>query len=225
MIPWKLLSTAQSPGASGELRLYQRGTEFSIRVGASELMNSSVHGSEERLAELACSRIANRPHPHVLIGGLGMGYTLAAALRRLPSGGKAVVTELMPAVVAWNRGPLAHLAGAPLDDKRVRVRELDVGEAIRAEPGAFDAILLDVDNGPHGLTRKGNDWLYSAAGLQAAWAALRPRGVLAVWSAGPDDAFARRMRAVGFKVVESLVRAREERGRAKHTIWSAMRGA
>jgi spermidine synthase len=180
MIPWELLGSAQAPENGPELRLYRRGEEFSIRVNGSELMNSRVHGSEDALAELACARIAGCPHPTVLIGGLGMGYTTAAALRHLGPDGRVVVAELVPAVVEWNRGPLAALAGHPLQDIRVTVQEVDVARILKEERLAYDAILLDVDNGPEGLTSKCNDWLYSSAGLGAAYAALRPAGVLAV---------------------------------------------
>lgn len=224
MIPWELLGSAPVPGNEGEIRLYRRGKEFSIRVDGSELMNSSAHGSEDALADLACARVADRPSPRVLIGGLGMGYTIAAALRRLGTGCRVVVAELVPAVVDWNRGPLADLAGRPIQDGRVTVREVDVARLLQAEHRAYDAILLDVDNGPDGITRKDNDWLYSRDGLAAAFAALRPGGVLAVWSAGPDRAFVRRLRRVGYEVDEVRVRARGPRGGGRHTIWLAARG-
>jgi spermidine synthase len=225
VIPWEFLDSAQVPGGDGELGLYRRGGEFSIRVAGRELMNSRVYGSEEALAELACARIADRPRPRVLIGGLGMGYTLAAALRRLGPEGRVVVAELVPAVVAWNRGPLADLAGRPLQDHRVTVREVDVAQVLGAESQAYDAILLDVDNGPEGLVRKDNDWLYARPGLTAAFAALRPAGVLAVWSSGPNQVFARRLRRAGFTVDEVRVRARDSRGGRRHTIWLAQRGS
>jgi spermidine synthase len=223
MIPWELLGSARVPGDAGELRLYRRGREFSIRVNGSELMNSSAHGSEEALADLACAKIADRNRPRVLIGGLGMGYTLAAALRRLGPNARVVVAELVPELVAWNRGPLSALAGHPLEDARVRIREADVSHAIQAEQRVYDAILLDVDNGPEGLTRQANDRLYARAGLDAAFTALRPGGVLAVWSAGPNTSFSRRLRQAGFKVDEMQVRARGPRGGGRHTIWIALR--
>jgi spermidine synthase len=223
MVPWEFLDSAPVPGGKGELRLYRRGEEFSIRLDRSELMNSRMHGSEEALAEIACAKVADRCHPQVLIGGLGMGYTTAAALHRLRADGQLVVAELVPAVVKWNRGPLADLAGRPLEDARVTVREIDVAQILKAEHGTYDAILLDVDNGPEGLTRKGNDWLYSRAGLDAAFTTLRPAGVLAVWSASPNRAFAQRLREAGFEVDEIHVRARGPRGGARHTIWLAMR--
>ncbi len=225
MKPWVLLDAARAPRDEGELRLYRRGEEFSIRVGNRELMNSRVHGSEEALGELACARIADRPRPRVLIGGLGMGYTLSAVLHGLSAQGQVIVAELIPEVVAWNRGPLAILAGHPLRDDRVIVREVDVARILRAEQRAYDAILLDVDNGPKGLTRNGNDWLYGHGGLRAASAALRPGGVLAVWSAGPDHAFSDRLRKTGFKLEQLRVRARGACGGARHTIWIAGRAA
>ena len=223
MTPWILLDTVQAPGSGGELRLYKRGTEFSIRVGNCELMNSRIHGSEDALARLACARVTGRVRPRLLIGGLGMGYTLAAALHGLGPEGHVVVAELVPEVVAWNRGPLADLAENPLQDGRVTVREVDVASLMQAGQRTYDAILLDVDNGPAGLTRKENDWLYSLNGLHAAFAALRPGGVLAIWSASTDQAFTQRLRQVGFKVDEIRVRARGSRGGSRHTIWLACR--
>jgi len=225
MIPWELLDKALVPGNSKELRLYRRGREFSIRVHGCELMNSRAHGSEDALAELACARVADRPRPRVLIGGLGMGYTLASALRRLGASARVVVAELVPEVVQWNRGPLADLAGHPLQDTRVTVREVDVARILQAEHQAYDAILLDVDNGPDGLSLQSNNWLYSPAGLDAAFAALKPEGVLAVWSASPDRSFTRRLRQAGFAVDEVPVRARGQRGGGWHTIWIAVRGS
>ncbi|MBI2354964.1 MAG: hypothetical protein HYV06_08040 [Deltaproteobacteria bacterium] len=225
MIPWEFIDSSPVPGGGGELRLYRRGREYSIMVNGSELMNSRAHGSEEALAELACARIADRPCQRVLIGGLGMGYTTAEALRRIGAGGRVVVAELVPAVVEWNRGPLADLAGHPLEDARVTVREIDVARIIQSEERAYDAILLDVDNGPVGMTRRGNDRLYSRPGLDAAFAALRPGGVLAVWSAGPDQAFTRLLGQAGFEVDEVRVRARGPGKGERHTIWLAKRGA
>ena len=225
MIPWQLLDSTPVPGESEDLRLLQRGGEFSIRVDGSELMNSRIHGSEDAMAELACARIASLPCPRVLIGGLGMGYTLAAALNRLGPESRVEVAELVPAVVAWNRGPLAVLAGHPLDDERVTVLECDVAQIIRAAHQAYDAILLDVDNGPRGLTRKGNDRLYTRAGLDAVFTALRPAGVFALWSASPNRAFCRLLRKAGFAVDEERVRARGPRGGGVQTIWIARRVA
>jgi spermidine synthase len=221
MIPWELLDSSPVPGSNGNLHLWKRGGEFSIRLNRCELMNSRLHGSEEALAEFACARVVNRSRPQVLVGGLGMGYTTAAALQRLKADCQLVVAELVPAVVKWNRGPLADLAGRPLEDTRVTVREVDIAQILRVEHGIYDAILLDVDNGPEGLTRKRNDWLYSRAGLDAAFAALRPAGVFAVWSASPDQAFAQRLREAGFEVDEVHCRSRGPRRGTRHTIWLA----
>lgn len=223
MIPWIFLDSAPVPGGKGELRLYQRGREHSIMVDGHELMNSRVHSSEDALAELVCARLATVPRPRLLIGGLGMGYTLGAALSKLGPQAEVVVAELVPAVVEWNRGYLAEFAGYPLQDPRVTVHEGDVAQQINAAARAFDAILLDVDNGPEGLSRKCNDRLYDSAGLRAAFNALRPAGVLAVWSAGPDAAFNKRLRQTGFAVDEVRVRARGPRGGARHMIWLATR--
>jgi len=222
MIPWELLDSAPVPQSRGELRLYRRGDEYSIRVDGEELMCSRAHGSEEALARIACDRIAERQRPRVLIGGLGMGYTLSAALRRLGADAQVAVAELAPAVVRWNRGLLSELAGAPLEDPRVTVIEGDVAHIIQAERGGYDAIVLDVDNGPEGFTRKANDWIYARPGLAAIFAALRPAGVLAVWSATPDRAFAFRLRCAGFKVEDLRVPATAHAGR-QHTIWIAVR--
>jgi len=223
MRPWVLLESAQVPGKGGELCLYQRGDEFSIKVvGRGELMNSRVHGSEDALAEHTCARLADCIKPRLLIGGLGMGFTLAAALHHLGEQAKVDVAELVPAVVKWNRGPLGEHAGNPLQDPRVSVREVDVGSVLVAGQQAYDAILLDVDNGPEGLTRKENDWLYSMNGLNEAYAALRPQGVLAVWSAGPAEDFLQRLKKVGFEVDEVRVRAHRSKG-ARHVIWFARR--
>ena len=223
MIPWTLLDSAQVPGGGGEIRLYQRGSEYSIRVGTYELMNNRVHGSEDALASIACERLRDRDAPRVLVGGLGMGFTLAGVLKDLGPRGEVVVAELVPAVIAWNRGPLGAFAGNPLADPRVTVREGDVGQVIRSEKAAFDAILLDIDNGPAGLTSSMNDQLYGAAGLRAAHAALRPRGILAVWSAGPDPAFTRRLQQAGFEAEQVRVRGRGAAGGSRFLIWIAGR--
>jgi spermidine synthase len=223
MIPWEFLDSAPIPDGHGELSLYRRGEEFAIRVGNRELMNGRVHASEEALADIAMPRVSNRARRRILIGGLGMGFTLAAVLRHLGPEGCVDVAELVPAVVAWNRGPLAHLAGYPLQDARVTVREADVGHVLRVAREAYDAILLDVDNGPEALARKDNEWLYARPGLEAAQAALRPAGVLAVWSAGPHAVFAQRLRRVGFVVTELHVPARSSGKGRRHTIWLAER--
>ena len=223
MIPWVKLDTARVPGADGELRLMRRGTEFSIMLGANELMNSRLSGSEAALATLACKKIETIKRPHLLIGGLGMGFTLRAALAVLGPNARIDVAELVPAVVAWARGPMAEIFGGCLDDPRVRIKEEDVLKAIRTHKGAFDAILLDVDNGPEGLTRSGNDALYDLKGLRSSHAALRPGGILAVWSSGPNAAFSKRLRSAGFDVNEVTVRATGKGGGARHVIWIAAR--
>ncbi len=223
MIPWELLDTAQIPGNGGELQLLRRDGEFTIRIaGGGVLMNTRAHGSEDALAEFACGQIAGRPRPRVLIGGLGMGFTLAAALRLLGKDAEVVVAELVPEVVNWNRGPLGKHAGKPLEDARTTIRGGDVAKVLRAERQAFDAILLDVDNGPEGLTRKKNDWLYTMDGLTASYSALRPSGILAVWSAGPDRNFTERLRKVGFTAKLTRVRAHDNKGDL-HAIWLAER--
>jgi spermidine synthase len=220
MIRWEQLDTAKIPDG-GELKLMRRGTELSIMSGAIELMNSRLSGSEEALANLTCTPLARLPKPKILIGGLGMGFTLRAALAVLPPQAEVAVAELVPAVVAWARGPMAELFAGCLDDPRVRIHQGDVAEVIAAGRGTYDAILLDVDNGPGGLNREANDGLYSAAGLAAARAALRPGGVLAVWSAAPDAPFAARLRKAGYAVEEKQVRATRSGRGGRHVIWLA----
>ena len=222
MTPWVLLASAQIPGDGEELRLYQRGSEFSIRVGQVELMDSRVHGSEEALASVACERLRGRGRVRVLVGGLGMGFTLAEVLRGVGPESQVVVAELVPEVVAWNRGPLAALAGRPLDDPRVIVRESDVAKVIRAEVNAYDAIVLDVDTAPRALTSKKNAWLYGADGLKAAFAALRPEGILAVWSSVADEAFTRRLQQAGFETSEVKVRGHGAGG-PRYLVWLGVR--
>ncbi len=200
MIPWIELATTTVPGEEAALRLMRRGDEFSVMLGRVPLMNSRRTRSEEALATLGCEAIRNRARASVLIGGLGMGFTLRAALSELPAGAAVTVAELVPAMVDWARGPMAELFGGCLDDPRVRIRIEDVGATIRSRRGAFDAILLDVDNGPDGLTQSANDRLYHARGIADALAALRPGAVLAVWASARDDAFTARLRRAGFGV-------------------------
>jgi spermidine synthase len=220
MIPWVCLDTAPIPDG-GELRLMQRGQELSIMSGSIELMNSRLSGSEKALASLTLERLAGRTKVQMLIGGLGMGFTLRAALAELPKDAGVVVSELAPAVVRWARGPMAGLFEGCLDDPRVTVREADVAQVIGGARSAFDAILLDVDNGPGGLNRDANDKLYSIGGLNAAKKALRPGGVLAVWSAGPDHGFTRRLQSAGYAAEEVQVRATGGKRGARHVIWLA----
>ncbi|PBB26693.1 MULTISPECIES: spermidine synthase [unclassified Mesorhizobium] len=224
MIPWVHLDSAKTGDGVQELRLKRRGSEFSIMLGTNELMNSRLSGSEQALAKLSCQRIAGHRQPRILIGGLGMGFTLRAALAELGKDTGIVVAELVPAVVAWARGPMAEVFGGCLDDPRVAIHETDVGQLIRSGSATWDAILLDVDNGPEGIVHKGNDALYSLAGLGAARTALKPGGVLAVWSQGPDSGFTRRLKQAGFAVEEVNTRANGKRG-ARHVIWIATNGS
>jgi spermidine synthase len=223
MIPWLQIDTARVPGTETDLRLMRRGDDFSMMLGQNELMSSRLSGSEEALATLACRRIAGVKRPSLLIGGLGMGFTLRAALAVLGPDARIMVAELVPAVIAWAKGPMADLFGACLDDPRTDIRAADVVEIIKAHAGAFDAVLLDVDNGPEGLIRKANDALYDLRGLKAIRRALRPGGVLAVWSSGPNASFSKRLRDAGFGVDEVAVRATTKRSGARHVIWFATR--
>lgn len=224
MLPNILLDTAEIPDG-GQLKLYQRGKQFSIWISGhreAELMNSFAHGSEEALAEMTCTIVARRKDPVVLIGGMGMGFTLATALKHLTDKTKVVLAELIPAVVEWNRGPLGECAGYPLHDKRVKVHLGDVGRLLRASEEAFDAIMLDVDNGPQGLTTSNNNWLYSFHGLTAARHALKPKGILSVWSVSLDPQFTNRLEKVGFKVTVEKVRTHGHKG-GHHVVWLAER--
>jgi spermidine synthase len=221
---WELLDTADIPRDGGELRLLRRGDEFSIRLSGSQgdLMNSRTHGSEDALGSLACARCRSSDSAKVLVGGLGMGFTLAAALGSLREAARVVVAELVPGVEKWNRDVLGMCAGNPLSDSRVEVTISDVGELINRAADEYDAIILDVDNGPEGLTHPENDDLYSLVGLAAAYHALRKTGVLAVWSATPAPRFAALLKKAGFKVEEHRVRAHQGKG-SRHVIWVASR--
>ena len=220
MIPRLLLDTAVVPGGA-TLRLFQHGNDFAIMLGMSDLMNSRMSGSEEALATIGCASLVAHSRPRVLVGGLGMGFTLRALLGLLGKDADIVVAEIVPKIVDWARGPMAPLFGDCLDDPRVTIRLGDVADAI-AE-GRWDAILLDVDNGPDGLSMPGNDRLYGVAGIARARAALTPGGVLAVWSAAPDKPFANRLRGAGLGVVEHQVRARSNGKGPRHVIWIATR--
>jgi spermidine synthase len=223
MIPRTLIDTAQVPDSDEVLRLMKRGTEFSIMLGQNELMNSRLSGSEEALAKLACERIGDVPAARLLIGGLGMGFTLRAALSVLGPQAEIVVAELIPSVLTWARGPMADLFGDCLADRRVSVRVADVRDVIGSSRSAFDAILLDVDNGPEALARPANEALYDSKGLKSAWMALRPRGVLAIWSSGANPKFVKLLRQGGFEVEEIKIRANGAKGGARHVIWLARR--
>jgi len=219
-----LLATAPIPGTDVELKLYEYRDRFAISIpGRGELMNTRVHGSEIALAERACARIAGRERARILIGGLGMGFTLAAALGASGPDAEVLVAELVPEVVDWNREIVGEPSGHPLRDPRAAVHVGDVSDVLRAPGSGFDAILMDVDNGPEGLIRRENDWLYAPAGLAATRSALRPGGVLAVWSASADEAFTRRLRDAGFEVDLQMVRPNRARKGPRHWIWFATR--
>ena len=222
MKPRIQLDTAPLPDG-GQLQLFKRDTEFSIMLGNIELMNSRLSKSEEALATLVCERLKDRPSPKLLIGGLGMGFTLRAALAISPPGARIVVSEIVPELVDWAGDHMAAVFGNCLADPRVVVETRDVGAMIREAASGFDAILLDVDNGPDGLTRPGNDALYSEAGLKAARRALAPGGVLAIWSAAPAPAFPQRLSRCGFEVATHTVRASSGKRGNRHTIWIAAR--
>lgn len=219
MKPQTLLGRATTPDGK-DLVLYERDGVFSIRVNGLELMSSRAHGSEEALARLTLAG-TRAPSPTILVGGLGMGYTLRAVLDAVPNGAKVVVAEIFPAVVAWNRTELAHLAGSPVLDPRVEIVEADVAEVIGGEPSAFDVILLDVDNGPDAFTLARNEHLYGKWGLDAIRRCLRKNGILGVWSADPDRGFERRLTSSGFRVRVETVPVRPGAKGPKHTIFVA----
>ncbi len=220
MKPWELIDSVTTPDGS-DMTLSRRGHEYLILADGKDLMSNLMHGSEEELATLGCQRARDLEQPCVLVGGLGMGFTLRAALDLLPPDATVVVLELLSAVVSWNRGPLAPLAGNPLDDPRVRVEEGDVRDALRCSEGRFDAVLLDVDNGPQPFSQRGNGRLYNNDGVDCARRALKPDWVLAVWSAWNDRKFEHRLRYCGFTVESVRVRARLKKGGPRHTIFVA----
>lgn len=220
MTPWILVERSETPDGT-RIELMRRGEQFSIRANGELLMNSRVHGSEEALAEMALGALdaSTRARARVLVGGLGCGYTLAAALPRLGPAAIVSVAEIAPAVVRWNRDVLGQLTGRPLEDSRVRVLETDICDLFRTRRDSFDAVLLDVDNGPRAVARKSNGWLYTPAGLTAIRASLQPGGILAIWSAGPEVGFSDEMRAAGFRVVLQRTPAHRGRTRQRHWIW------
>lgn len=222
MKPLVKLATAIIPNNGGELTLHRREEEFSIRLSGvrGELMNSRMYNSEEELAKMGCVHIKSAENAHVLVGGLGMGFTLAAALASVTNSSTVTVAELIPEVVEWNRGPLGECAGMPLEDKRTRIAIGDIAGLIRLEKPNYDAILLDIDNGPEGLTHNNNNWLYSTAGLESLYKNLRSEGMLAIWSAGSDSMFVIQLKKAGFKVDVRTVRARVGKG-SRHTIFLA----
>lgn len=217
MKPWEVLARARTPDGT-ELTLSRHTTQYAILADGQPLMSSRMHGSEDALARLGCERARTLARPRVLVGGLGMGYTLRAALDVLPAAAQLLVVELVSAVVEWNRGPLAALAQHPLDDPRVRVEVGDVRETLRSSRARFDAVLLDVDNGPVAMTASSNAGLYDPRGVAATLAALRPGGVLAVWSASDDRGFERRLRSAGFAVRREQVRGRDQHRGPRHVI-------
>ncbi|MFM2302066.1 MAG: hypothetical protein RLZZ84_1802 [Pseudomonadota bacterium] len=224
MITRELLGTAQVPGGE-ELRLYAHGRDFMIVLDRNELMSTRMRGSEEALATLTAERLQGVTGQRWLIGGYGMGFTLRAALKVLDAQAHITVAELMPEIIQWAQGPMAELTAGCLDDRRVTLRMDDVADAMLLVPEPLDAILLDVDNGPDGLVRPENNRIYSRSGLRHAMDALRPGGVLAIWSAGPDPKFTRRLEDAGFAVEQVEVRARvDANGKGKgprHIIWFA----
>ena len=223
MLPWIELGRAKVPGGD-EFRLMQRGDEFTIFAGTIGLMSSRQSGSEEAMARVAAERIGGRPKARVLIGGLGMGFTLRTSLATFRPDAEIVVAELVPEIAgAWARGPLAHIHGTSLDDPRLTLKVGDVGAVMAGDAVKFDAILLDVDNGPEGLSRPGNDALYSHSGIARAKAVLRPGGMLAVWSVAPDPKFTKRLQQSGMKVEELKARAHGGKG-ARHVIWVGTKG-
>ena len=218
MKPLELIGQTLTPNGI-DMKLTRRSNEYIILANGKSLMSSRMHGSEEALAILACRRVRTLEQPCVLVGGLGMGFTLRATLDLLPPDAIVIVAELVPAVVEWNRGPLGPLAGQPLQDRRVRVHVADVAVTLSSGPGRFDAVLLDVDNGPAAFTFSDNAQLYDDRGLAAAHAALKIGGVLAVWSARDDRKFEQRLRYGGFRVEVERVRARLKKGGPRHTIF------
>jgi spermidine synthase len=222
--PWELLGEARAPDGT-LLALTRRDTEYVILANGRSLMSSRMHGSEEAAATLACRHVRHLAEPRVLVGGLGMGFTLRAALDLLPAGGIVTVAELVPAVIEWNRGPLGSLADHPLKDPRVRVESSDVAVTLRENRGRFDAVVLDVDNGPSAFTASSNAALYDDRGLAAARAALAEGGVLSVWSSREDRKFEQRLRYAGFDVQVERVRARLKKGGPRHVIFLAYSGS
>jgi spermidine synthase len=224
MDPWIQIDSAPVPGSDAELTLLQRNDDFAIRISdvQGDLMNSRMYHSEEMLAKLGCARPGGNENARVLVGGLGMGFTLAAVLRIVPASAEVVVAELVPEVVEWNRGPLGLCAGRPLDDSRTRIHQGDVVALLKRPGEKFDAILLDVDNGPEAMTASANGWLYTRGGLRQIHEKLRPEGIVAIWSVRADHQFTSRLEKTGFKVEARTVRARPGKG-SRHTIFVAQK--
>lgn len=218
---WTLLGEAPIPGSDKILSLFEGKDDFFIKIsGACELMSTRTHGSEDALGTMPCKRLRNAAKAQVLIGGLGMGFTLAAVLSCVGDKAQVTVAELIPEVVEWNRGPLGERSGRPLDDPRTHVYVGDVAQLLKDEDASFDVIALDVDNGPEGMTKSSNNWLYTTTGILAAQNSLKPNGILAYWSAGLDPDFHDRLRRCGFLVDEVMVRGHGKKG-PRHIIWLA----
>ena len=224
MNPWITIGSATVPGSDTQLTLSQRNDDFAIRVSGipGDLMNSRTHHSEEALAELACTRLNTTENARILIGGLGMGFTLAAALQSVAESAEVIVAELVPDVVEWNRGLLGQCAGRPIEDDRTQVHLGDVVDLLKDQSEKFDAILLDVDNGPEAMTNSDNEWLYSLKGLKTIFEKLRPEGIVTIWSARADQLFTTRLKKTGFNVQLRTVRARPGKG-SRHTIFVAQK--
>ncbi len=222
MLPWVLIDSALTPEGK-EIKCFRHDKDYSFKMGSLELMNSRMHGSEDALAELACGEIKQFAKPKILIGGLGMGFTLRAALDQLPADAEVEIAEIMPSVVKWNREILGELTSHPLLDPRVRLHETDVAKLIKSARHQYDAILMDVDNGPQGLSLKGNAGLYNIKGIHSAYKALKPGGIWAIWSSGPDPVFSRHLHNINFEVEEVRVRARAVQKGAHYFIWLARR--
>ena len=220
MIPRELVGVAEVPGGP-PLSLFRHGDDFMIMLDRNELMSSRMSGSEAALGSMTCQRLRSPVGARLLIGGYGMGFTLRAVLAELGPDARITVAELVPGIIAWARGQMTAMAKGCLDDPRVEIVIDDVAKLINGAKEVYDAILLDVDNGPDGLTRQANDGLYTAPGLESARAALRPGGILAIWSASADAVFTRRLKRAGFAVDEVKVRARENGKGPTHTIWFA----
>lgn len=224
MDPWTQIDSAPVPGSDAELTLLQSNEDFAIRISdvQGDLMNSRMYHSEEVLAELGCKRLGTIDNARVLVGGLGMGFTLAAALRIVPASAEVIVAELVPKVVEWNQGPLGQCAGRPIDDDRARIHQGDVVAFLKQAKKKFDAILLDVDNGPEAMTASANGWLYTRGGLKTIYEKLRPEGIVAIWSVRADHVFTGKLKKTGFKVQAHTVRARPGKG-SRHTVFVAQK--
>jgi spermidine synthase len=227
---WITIESSLIPSSKVELTLLQRNDDFAIRVAGvpGDLMNSRMHHSEDELAKFGCSRLSMVKNARVLVGGLGMGFTLAAVLKTVGVSAKVTVAELVPAVVEWNRELLGQCAGRPIDDERTQIHLGDVADllkrkSVKPQADQFDAILLDVDNGPEAMTHSDNEWLYSPMGLKNIYEKLRPEGIVAIWSASANPIFTKKLKKTGFKVQEHIVRARPGKG-SRHTIFVAQKG-